>query len=245
MIIDDRAGSLELAMIPPLDEIAMVSRLESGDVSITGNGPDRRIMAIGVEVKSMSDLLQSLSTGRVQDQLGRMLEAYDVCWLLTYGHYISGPFNNLQVWRGGRWHNEKQGGRSLPFGYVESFLLSAGVSGVAHKHVQDENQAAAWLAVLERWWSKEWSEHRAFNKFNRSGELGLVPDIGAERLRGMRVAADLPSIGWAKAEAATGHFPSIRAMMNAGADEWAKVEGVGKVIAKAVVTAINAVWRDE
>ena len=95
MIVDDRAGSRELVFISPHDEIACLSRLEAGDVSITGNGPTG-LLSIGVEVKSVDDLLQSEGNGRLRDQLESMLKAYDVNWLLTHGQYRAGPFNRLE-----------------------------------------------------------------------------------------------------------------------------------------------------
>lgn len=240
MVIDDRDGSKELIFVRPLDELAVLSRLESGDVSISGNGPNERVVAIGVEVKSVADLLQSEGNGRLQAQLQAMLSAYDQSWLLTYGSYRAHPGTGaLQVGRGERWRTERQGGRDIPIGYVEGALLTYNVAGVHHKHVQDEQQAAFWLACLERWWDKPWSKHRSFHKFNRAGDLSVVPDIAPDMLQRMRIAADLPGVGWERALAAAVSFPSVRAMINATEREWCEVPGVGKVIAKSIVRAVS------
>lgn len=240
MIIDDRDGSRELVFVKPLDELAILSRLDSGDVSITGNGPDETILGIGVEVKSVGDLLQSEGNGRLQDQLSRMLKEYDICWLLTYGRYRGHPMSgDLQVEHGQRWRNEVQGGRRLPLGYVEGALLTYNIAGVAHKHVEDEQQAAWWLAVLEKWWDKPWDRHRAFHKFNRAGDLGIIPDIDPQMLQRMRIAADLPGVGWERALAAAVSFPTVRSMINASEREWQDVPGIGKVLAKSIVRAVS------
>lgn len=240
MIIDDRDGSKELVFVSPLDELACLSRLEAGDVSITGNGPDERTLAIGVEVKSIADLLQSEANGRLQAQLSGMLRAYDQCWLLTYGSYRGQPGTGaLQVERGQRWRTERQGGRDIPIGYVEGALLTYNVAGVYHKHVTDEQQAAFWLACLERWWEKPWSKHKSFHKFNRAGDLGVMPDIAPDMLQRMRIAADLPGVGWERAFAAAVSFPSVRSMINASEHEWCQVPGIGKVIAKSIVRAVS------
>lgn len=226
--------------ISPLDELAVLSRLDSGDVSITGNGPEDRIISIGVEVKSVGDLLQSEGNGRLQSQLQCMLPAYDQSWLLTYGNYRAHPGTGaLQVERGSRWRTERQGGRDLPIGYVEGALLTYGAAGVLHKHVQDETQAAFWLACLEKWWDKPWDKHKSFHKFNRSGGMSVIPDIAPDMLQRMRIAADLPGVGWERALAAAVSFPSVRSMINASEREWCDVPGIGKVLAKAIVRAVS------
>ena len=237
MIVDDRAGSRELVFISPLDEIACLSRLEAGDVSITGNGPTG-LLSIGVEVKSVDDLLQSEGNGRLRDQLESMLKAYDVNWLLTYGQYRAGPFNRLEIMRG-RWRTHRIGKHDVPYGYLEGTLLTANVAGISHKHVYDEEQAAAWLAVLERWWDKPWGKHRAFHKFNRAGDQSVIPDIAPDVLQRMRIAADLPGVGWERALAAAVSFPSVKSMINATEREWCDVPGIGKVIAKQIIRAVS------
>lgn len=237
MIVDDRAGSRELVMIPPLDKCTMLSRLDSGDVSITGNGPIG-LLSVGVEVKSVGDLLQSEGNGRLRDQLEAMLRAYDVSWLLTHGSYRAGPFNRLEIMRG-RWRTHRVGGRDVPFGYLEGALLTANAAGVSHKHVYDEEQVAAWLAVLERWWDKPWDKHRSFHKFNRAADQSIMPDIAPDMLQRMRIAADLPGVGWERALAAAVSFPSVKSMINATEREWCDVPGIGKVIAKQIVRAVS------
>ena len=240
MLIDDREGSRDLVFLHPLDEMAVLTRLDSGDVCITGNGPDESIVSIGIEYKSVSDFLQSEGNGRLADQMGRMVKDYDQSWLLTYGSYRAHPGTlALQVERGQRWRTEKRAGRDVPIGYVEGALLTLNAAGVLHKHVQDEQQAAAWLACLAKWWDKPWDKHRSFHKFNRAGDQGVVPDIEPAMLQRMRIAADLPGVGWERALAAAVSFPSVRAMINASEQQWCDVPGIGKVIAKSIVKAVE------
>lgn len=228
-------------MIHPLDELAVLSRLDSGDVSITGNGP-AGVLSIGVEVKCVEDFLSSEGTGRLSGadaQIPTMLKAYDICWLLTYGSYRSGPYGRLEYERGKRWRTHSIGKRDVPFSYLEGQILTLNAAGISHKHVENEEQAAAWLAVLEKWWEKPWDAHRSFHKFNRAGDIGLVPDVSPDMLRRMRVAAALPGVGWERALAAAVSFPSVRAMINASVAEWQDVPGIGKVIAQSIVREVS------
>jgi len=59
VLIDDRAGSQDLIRYSPLDSTSELTRLDAGDALITGNGPDDSILTIGIELKTIADLLSS------------------------------------------------------------------------------------------------------------------------------------------------------------------------------------------
>ena len=65
MLIDDRAGSRDLIKYEPVRSTGELCRLDSADVCLTGNGPNDAVL-IGVEVKSIWDLISSINTGRLQ-----------------------------------------------------------------------------------------------------------------------------------------------------------------------------------
>lgn len=247
MIIDDRAGSKELARLRPLADICCLSRLDSGDIQIVGNGPDGTL-SVGIEYKSVHDLVSSLATGRLTGsggQIERMLADYDLVWLLTYGGYRAGAGNRLDIQSGsgGRWRPHRVGSRQVPFGYIESALLSMTMVGVHHKHVASPHEAAEWLAVVERSLSKPWDKHKLFRKFNKAGGGPATPAVDSHTLTAMKAASALPGIGWEKAFAAAHMFESIEAMFCG--DErtlvarWMAVDGVGKVLAQSAVSAIK------
>jgi ERCC4-type nuclease len=267
LLIDDRAGSRELVRYPPLTDTAHLCRLDAGDVLITGNGPDDALL-VGIEVKSIWDLLSSINTGRLQaTQLPGMLAAYDINWLLYYGQYRAGTGGALEIPGRGRstrvgkrkgkgagagkplrttsstprttWRTLKLGKRPVPYGYLEGFLFDLAAMGVCVKHTRDVREAAVWLGCLERWWSKPWGKHKGMRTLDNSQGLSLMPGIDDdERLRA-KVAAALPGIGFERAVAAAKYFGSVSALVNAGEREWAQVPGVGKVIAKAVTRAVR------
>lgn len=105
ILIDDRAGSKELVLYPPLDDpsIACLVQLSStanssktsADITFTGNGPDGDIL-IGIEHKSLGDLISSMQSGRLSaTQIPSMIETYDKCYLLTCDRYLLGSPSNL------------------------------------------------------------------------------------------------------------------------------------------------------
>lgn len=240
VLIDDRAGSADLVKYPPLDKLGVLTRLDSADIAFSGNGPDGAVL-VGVEVKSVWDLLSSSNTGRLQGtQIPAMLKEYDVSWLLSHGVYrASARDYGLLVQRRGRWKQFSIGSRPVPYGYLESLLIDVVLTGVKVKHVLDIREAATWIGVLYRWWSKPWGKHKGMRTFDRSREVSLMPGVDGGMLVRARVAAQLPGLGFERAVAAARYFPSIADMMNATAKEWAEVPGIGKVIADAAVVAIR------
>jgi hypothetical protein len=106
ILIDQSAGSRDLILYPPLDNpsLAALTSLSlspdtksSVDIQFTGQGPDDPLTIV-IEFKSLSDLLSSIFTGRIQDtQIPAMREQGDICWLLFYGDYRCGEDGNLET----------------------------------------------------------------------------------------------------------------------------------------------------
>lgn len=240
MFIDDRAGSAELMRYPAIAAIAELTRLEFGDVAIVGNGPGDAPVLVGVELKSIWDLVSSIRTGRLQaTQVPGMLRLYPVRWLLVFGGYRPGRDGALELAKGASWRTMRLGARIVPYGYVEALLLDLATVGFHVKHVDTEAAAAQWLLVLNRWWGKPWTHHHGMRTFDESGQPSLMPDMDEVTRMIARVAKELPALGFERALAAARHFGSIEHMINAEVDEWREVAGVGNVIARAIVEAVR------
>lgn len=239
IIVDRRAGSKELMDYPLPD--ASLDELPSADVMLVGNGPDGEVL-VGVELKSVTDLVSSTSTGRLQaTQVPAMLDDYDVCWLLVYGAYRAGvKEGELQIQKGPRWWRKyRMGNREVPWSYVEAFLLSLSVVGVQIKHVYDMAEAARWIGVLDGWWSKPYDKHRAFRTFDHSRDVSLMPGMSEAEMLRARVANCLPGVGHERAMAAARHFRSVKEMVAADREEWEEIDGIGKVISRTVEEAVR------
>jgi hypothetical protein len=262
VLIDDRVGSRDVIEYPPFDKCGELSRLNSGDVCFAGNGPDGPVM-VGVELKSVEDLLSATDNGRIQGtQLPAMLAEYDVCWLLYYGRVRQAPLSNqLQVWRAGEWRNHYFGKRPTYYGMLSGFLIGLQEIGVNVQHVEDKRQAVDWLAELVRWRCKPWAKHKSLRAFDqsrvvrstptndkRTNRASLMPVVDERtELRG-RTALQWPSLGYERAMAAADLY-TVKQMVNLTADQWAELETVdratgkrkkfGKGVGAAVVAAVN------
>lgn len=241
IIIDDRDGSRELASYPVLADRCVLGTLEFGDAMMSGHGPDGGTLTVGVEVKSIHDLLSSISTGRLGGhQIPGMLRSYDRCCLLIYGDWRPGSDGNLQIRKGSSWRTYHIGRRLMPWAYVEGFLLTCWFkAGIPTMRACDKEQAATWLAILDRWLDKPWEKHKALEVWDRSKELAAPPESDPTEELIARVASQLPAIGWDRGWAAAKHFDSVSAMMDAPWEEWKQIPRIGPTIAKAVTTAIK------
>lgn len=247
LFIDDRDGSRDLAGIEPAKSISELTRLDSGDCMIIGNGPGGAVVNVGVEVKSIWDLVSSAETGRLQaTQVPAMLKTYDMSWLLYHGAYRIGADGYLWVrrkfGRPGDKHEYrplKLGKRQVPYAYIEGLIYDFAFMGIHTRHVTDVREAAIWLHSLHRWWSKPWDKHRGMRVIDKSREVSLMPGMDEREMQRTRIAAQLPAVGFERAITAARHFPSVREMINAPVEEWTQVDGIGKVIARAIVEAVK------
>lgn len=159
----------------------VLSSLSSGDVSFIGDGKYGPI-TVGIEVKSISDLISSISTGRLQDtQVSGMINDYDEegRWILHYGLYRPSPKDNtIQIWREGSskrregWYTLALGNRVVPYSYLESFKVSTILEYGFHLiRVNDIIEAAQWLGVLHKTWTKPYHTHKSMRTVDRSQDV--------------------------------------------------------------------------
>lgn len=241
VLIDDRAGSQNLVKYPPLDSIGSLCRLSSADACFTGNGPSSSTL-IGIELKSTFDLVSSSQTARLQaSQIPAMLEEYDISYLLHYGVYKPGPDGSLQILRGRSWVPYAIGNRPIPYGFIESLLLTLSGVGIRVKRVNSIEEAAAWIGCAYRWWSKPWTDHKGMRALDKTDDMSLMPTMSDATRRRANIARSFPGVGYERAVAIANRFRSPRDLVNASAEQLQLIDGVGKVIAKEFARAASEV----
>lgn len=242
VIIDDRDGSRPFAFDPSLADRCQLARLEFGDVMLTGHGPNDTTISVGVEVKSVHDLLSSIETGRLAGhQLPGLLKSYDHAWLLIYGYARASEENYLEVRRNGRWCTfQLRRNKPVPWSYLEGWLLTAQLlTSIRIKWVSNEEEAAKWISVLDRWLEKPWDRHKALSVFNTSG--AMAAPIGSDPVEAViaKVAAAMPGVGWTRGWNAAKHFSSVADMIGASEKEWQMIDKIGPVLAKSIRDTIR------
>lgn len=240
ILLDRRIGSSDL--FSPLRAFGLpveLTTLDSADAAWLGRGPDETPAPIGVEIKRISDLLQSITSGRLSGhQLPKLVHDYAHTWLLIEGRYRSGADGVLETQQGRVWAPHAQGRRVWTYREVEAFLTTLEVrAGVHVRKAWDRSETAALVAMLYQWWTaKSYDEHRAHVALHSPMlDAGLLYKPSLAR----RVAAELPGIGVGKSGAVADHFKTVRALVEANEDEWIQIPGIGKGLAKKITAALE------
>jgi len=241
ILIDDRTGSCELARYFSKSLVKIV-RLEYGDFSFIGNGPDEIPVSIGIERKTLTDLLSSLQTGRFSGhQLPGLLNSYYYVYLIVEGIWRSCPSNGiLEILAGNHWQPVSLGSRRWmareAYGYLNTLAVA---SGLVVWQTTSPRETALLVTILYRWWQKDWAEHKSHLAMRKSrlrdGEgVSLVKPSLVRR-----VAAELPGIGWGKSREVERVFRSVEDMVQAEAGDWQRIPGIGKKIAEQAVRELR------
>jgi ERCC4-type nuclease len=233
--LDRRTGSAELFL--PLQQRGVpveLTTLDYGDAVFAGKGPSGPVL-IGIERKRVTDLLQSLQSGRLSGhQLPGLVSYHEYRWLLVEGQYRESPEGLLELPRRGKpWELVR-----FKYAALEGYLTTLTLRGGLHvQRTYDQNESAAWLVSLYRWWTtKDWAGHRshlALHEADSSVGLWSKPTLAH------RVAAQLPGID-AKAGAVARAFPTVIDIAAATEPQWTAIDGIGKVTARRIMAALQS-----
>jgi ERCC4-type nuclease len=196
--VDPREGSKKL--VDPLRSRGLsveVSQMEAGDVAWVGRGEGGKPVLVGVEYKTISDLLQCFENGRfAENQLPGLQDNYDIAWLLVEGQWREGEAGELRVLtKGYQW--EEPRGRLMSYVQFEERIASVEIlGGVAVVQTRDFKHTLAWLHARYSWWtSKNMDEHKSHlqlydNKPMSHRVTNRRPNLA------VKIASQLPGIGW-------------------------------------------------
>lgn len=230
--VDKRAGSVEL--YAPLSQRSVpveLTTLAFGDCCFIGHGPQHPVL-IGIERKRITDLLQSLTTGRLSGhQVPGLIEHYPYRWLLVEGQYRESRDGLIEVPRKGRWETIR-----LHYAALEAYLVTLTLrAGLRVQRTYSLDESVAWLSVLWSWWTKkEWSEHRSHLALHDAADYGAFYKPTLVH----RVAAQLPGID-EKARDVAAKFQSVQDLMNAEEATWREIPGIGKITAARIHKALR------
>lgn len=186
---------------------AELTTLDSADFAFEGNGPDAGTWSIGVERKTLPDLVASLQSGRLQGlqtehgqggQLGRLRQTYDLAWVLVEGQWTADRQGRICQKRRQQLHPVP--GNMTEDGLAKRLLSLQLLGGILIERTRDTQHTVHWLASLMRWWTdKEWSEHKTLETTHRP--QGLMP---VSQFR--QVAMTFPGVGLAASKALDAHY---------------------------------------
>ena len=237
IMIDNRAGSKELfPLFPPGD--AKLTCLPYADFSFTGKGPDEVPWLIGIERKTIRDLLNSMSSGRLAGhQLIGLVNSYNTVYLIVEGLFRPKPNNGLlQIWQDRNWITLSQGNRNYMLRDVWLFLSTLTIkTGIHCIMTHTEYETVHYTTSLYWWWTrKEYNEHRSYLQ-PHNGDIAPMTSHSLVR----RVAAQLKGVGWERAKAIANEFSSVEEMVECNEDGWVFINGIGAKLAKSITQELR------
>lgn len=238
--VDDRTGSSDLfPMLRRLGLPSTMTRLTFGDISFIGNGPEDLPISVGIEVKSLKDILTCMTDGRFTGhQLPGMLQSYQQVWLLLQGSYRACPLTGIlqQLKPNGQWYEATLGSRRFMWKDLETWLLSVQVKGGLNLHkCSGWNEGAQWIGTLYRWWtSKAYEDHRGHLGVHSSNLPLFDRAILVRPTLCRMVALQLPGIGVEKSGQVADYFGSVHNMVTADITDWEYINGIGRTIASRI-----------
>jgi ERCC4-type nuclease len=231
--VDYREGSgdygplLEKAGLPA--EVVEAPGLDFGDFAWVGRGQKGTQVMVGVELKKLPDLLQSMRDGRlpnhqVPGMLDKELGIYDYGYLIVEGVWRRSQLTGmLEVPKG--LHKiewvEAHGGWTVNELQKRLHTLTRAY-GLEIHYTAGPTETVALLDVLFRWWTdvdmdehkSHLVEHKTFSwakmtdfreVLRRFPHLGLKGSLGAERaFKSLKAAANAPVEHWANIEVPVG-----------------------------------------
>ncbi len=240
--IDNRVGSKELQKHIAPGIKTRLTRLEFGDMSFLGKGPDDSLMAVGIERKAITDLLSSMTTGRLSGhQLVGLLQSYGVVYILVEGSYGVDPKSGLlarfykKAWHPIRLGTRRFMGREVN-NYLNTLTILCGVN-VVRTHTQRES--GMWISDTYKWWQKPYDKHSAHKSFvvTRPGITLVKPPFM------QRVIKEFTGIGWTHSENIANVFPTLLDLAMASQEdlerELVKLPRIGKTLAANMARTIR------
>lgn len=245
ILVDNQSGSRDLfPFIQKVTADCLSTRLDPpfADIAWYGNGPDGCQVKVGIEYKTIDDVMACIGDGRHVAQVAGMVENYDRRYLLIEGRLRTDRNNgNLQKLRGDRWQDIVKGGRIFTARDLEHWKTTIEEQAQFRVHeTYDKWESARWVVNKWSWWTaKGYDEHSSLKMFHvPPPPAALFAKPNLMRL----IAKDLPKIGWDKSIAVCAKFKTIREMINAGESTWREIDGIGEGIAKLIVDAVKKEW---
>lgn len=253
-LIDDRAGSKNLYKLFPEGE-AVLTRLNSGDVAFSGNGPDNSTWIIGIEYKKINDMVACIKSGRFTGtQLPGMLRDFDLTFLLIEGKvvtdfrdkvgYLVEPRRGKQV-------------RSLGLTYkayanwLAMLAVHTALTGrpcIIHS-TEKVAQSIAYIRGLCDLFQKPFEKHKAVWKIDHtqivriSREVDIVVpkigDTGYPQHYLQKVLYQVAGFGIEVSRVAAEAFGTVKTALDATEKDWKAIPGVGKTLAKRAYISLH------
>ena len=229
LILDSNQAQMtpELYDMLNMETVVIVEQLDSADLMFRGVLKEQRIK-IGMEIKKTpSDFMASLRDGRLTSQLPRMVNKYDIPYLIEVGEQtkINLASNKVEEKvRGGRW-----GESAFSFHFTNSTLCRFEASGGRIRSVRNMEHLASLIISTMKFWTKgEHQEDVFYKKRHKFLDWRTISDPMIHIYDGM-------GIGVKRATMLTELYPTFKDLVNADKKELMQLDGFGKATVEKIM----------
>jgi len=220
ILVDRRVGSKEL--LTPLQASgydAEITELEYADIAFVGRGPNGSSLDIGVELKNLNDLVQSLRSGRLAGhQLPGLRATYEHAWLVVEGQWRTNDAGMVITYQG------KQRGwvplhGKMTASELEKQVLTLELCGGLHvRYTNSRRDSVRFMGTLYRWFTDVAADqHTSHLALHQQPTLVPISDF-------RQTVCRFPGVGLKASLAVEVTFESsLRDAVNADMHAWANI----------------------
>lgn len=214
------------------------SDLLHGDAAFEGKGPDGDIL-IGVERKTLHDLLNCICDGRLNEQRIGMKHMYALSFLMVEGHWKPHDGNGalMEGFNGGVSWGYCKHRAHMPYESVYNYLASMALAGMIVTYSRDLFHTCYNIRCLFRYFQKRWDDHLAGRELHKVA----IPTMNARAPLVLKWATDLTDIGIKTGDLAARRFKNGYNLARADEEEWLTIPGVGVKTAQQIVREIHGI----
>lgn len=215
--------------------------LDSGDFCFEGNGPEGSI-AVGIERKTLHDILMCIDDGHLTSQLLKMKDLYTLRVVIIEGHWKPHDQSMLLMegFNGGmNFGYCKPNGSRVMYSKLYRYLISVSLSGAIVTYSRDPQHTGVNVAEWFHYFQKRWKDHTSLRELPKVA----IPTLNAKPTLTRKWAFAIDSIGEKLSDFATRQFKTPIALATADEAEWLKIPGVGVRTAQQIVREVNGYRR--
>jgi ERCC4-type nuclease len=224
------------ALIKRIGVPAQLSDLEYGDFAFEGHGPQGSMM-VGVERKTLHDMLNCIDDSRYNAQRIGMRQMYGASILALEGHWRphdpSGVL--MEGFSGGvSWGYCKYRSQRTMSAKLQRFLFSVQLSGVLYVPSRDKWHTAFNVCELYHYFQKRWVDHTSLLEVQRIA----IPQMTFQPNLVRKWANDIVGLGVKLSDLAARQFRTPIKLANADESEWLRIPGIGVPTAQDIVRQV-------
>lgn len=227
-------------LLPLFGGLATLASIPHGDFAwfgVWGTGEATESIKVCGDRKKLGDLISCIDSGRHIKQVQQAREAgFLFQFLVVEGVWRRGETGLVEVPRGnGKWYPYQP---EITWRRVRAYLDEMDwYCGVRVRESRSARGTVELVVGLYHLFQKIAEDHQSL-KAIYSAPAPTMSFLTPPSLT-RRIAKELPGVGWTKAKVVEEAFSSPHAMVNAGVEEWMAVDGIGKVLSRRIVDALN------